>query len=298
VEAHVDTEAASRLRSLGYVSGSVTHKGVFTTADDPKHLVALNEKFNTALTAFDGGRADEALAGFMTVLAERPDFVSVRTSAATVLVTRGRATEAIGLLRDTPPDQRESTDILAKLGAALQASGDPRGAAAALERARQSRPGDDRIVEDLAVAYASMGRMDDARATLHELLDRSPRAVTGWYNLGLVELQSRRPGKAAEALRRAAEGDPGYADAWRALGFALVASDRRAAADAWREADRLRPGDFDLLFNLAMVLADSDKPADAVPYLRRFLSEAPPAKYAPDLARVQATLARIERTRS
>jgi arylsulfatase A-like enzyme/tetratricopeptide (TPR) repeat protein len=293
-EMPMDGEAAARLRSLGYVSASVAHKGAFTVADDPKHLVALNETFNTALTAFDEGRADEALAGFLSVLRERPDFVSARTSAATVLVTHGRANEAVRLLSDAPSDQKESPEILGKLGGALQASGDPRGAAAALERARGRRPHDDRIAEDLAVAYASMGRMDDARATLHEMLEGDPRAVTGWYNLGLVELQTRRLEPAAEALRHAVDVDPGYADAWRALGFALVGRDTRAAAEAWREADRLRPGDFDLLFNLAMVLADSDRPADAVPYLRRFLRDAPPAKYAPDLARVRATLARIE----
>src|SRR5437016_5015085 len=46
----LDADAAARLRSLGYAAGSSARNGI-TAADDPKRLVALNERFNTALTA-------------------------------------------------------------------------------------------------------------------------------------------------------------------------------------------------------------------------------------------------------
>ena len=68
-----------------------------------------------------------------------------------------------------------------------------------------------------------------------------------------------------------------------------------AAVEAWRRAERLLPGDYDLLFNLAMVLADGRTPGDAIPYLQRFVREAPHDRYAGDIARVRATLARVER---
>jgi hypothetical protein len=44
-----------------------------------------------------------------------------------------------------------------------------------------------------------------------------------------------------------------------------------------------------------MVIADSDRPSEAIPYLQRFVREAPPERYAQDIPRVQATLARVER---
>jgi arylsulfatase A-like enzyme/Flp pilus assembly protein TadD len=294
--ATLDGETAGRLQSLGYVSASVTHRGAFTSRDDPKHLVALSERFNSALTAFDEGRPAEALDGFAAVLRERPDFLSARTSAATVLMAIGRAPEAARLLREAPADQAGTPEVLSKLGAALRESGDLSGAATSLEQARRARPDDAGIVEDLGVVYATLGRVADARAAFQEALAMHPHAATVWYNLGIMELQNRQAGAAANALHRAVENDPEYADAWRALGFALVGGNRAAAADAWRRAERLAPGDYDLLFNLAMVLAESDEPADAVPYLQRFLREAPP-RYTPDRARVEATLARIERTR-
>ena len=78
-------------------------------------------------------------------------------------------------------------------------------------------------------------------------------------------------------------------------GASLAATDRRGAIDAWRRAERLRPRDYDLLFNLGMLLAESDAPAEAVPYLHRFVSEAPRPQYAGDIAHVRATLARVDR---
>jgi tetratricopeptide (TPR) repeat protein len=89
--------------------------------------------------------------------------------------------------------------------------------------------------------------------------------------------------------------EPSYGEAWQALGAALADSDRPGAIDAWRRAERLLPRDYDLLFNLGMLLADSPSPADALPYLRRFAREAPRARYANDIAHVAETIARLER---
>ncbi|HEX7136851.1 MAG TPA: sulfatase, partial [Vicinamibacterales bacterium] len=119
----LDAEAAARLRSLGYVGGTAGKRSAPTLADDPKRLVGLNEQFNTALTTFEEGRAQEAFTGFMSVLSARPDFATARTSAATVLISRGHAAEAVRLLRESPEGQRESPQILAKLGQALRDSG-------------------------------------------------------------------------------------------------------------------------------------------------------------------------------
>jgi hypothetical protein len=44
-----------------------------------------------------------------------------------------------------------------------------------------------------------------------------------------------------------------------------------------------------------MVLAESDTPAEAIPYLQRFAREAPRDRYANDVARAQATLDRLGR---
>jgi len=289
----IDTEAAARLRSLGYSTGSSPR--TMTAGDDPKRLVALNERFNTALTAFDDGQPQQAIAAFLAILRERQDFVAARASASTALVATGRSREAIDLLREGLRQQPDSPELLAKLGAALSAAGDSDGAIDALERAR--REGDDGpdVLNQLAVVLAGSGRASEARTIFHTLIDRNPGAATAWFNLGLLELQNRGSDEAVAAFRRAIAIDPSYGDAWNALGATLVSADTKAAVDAWRQAERLLPGDYDLLFNLAMVLADSATPSEAIPYLQRFAREAPRDRYARDLARVQSTRDRLER---
>jgi arylsulfatase A-like enzyme/Tfp pilus assembly protein PilF len=295
---NLDRDAAARLRSLGYVGGSSSSSSPEkppTLADDPKRLVSLNERFNSALTDFEEGRISEALALFTSVLAARPDFVSARTSAATVLLSVGRSRDAVQLLRDAPPAQSKSPDVLAKLGAALRDAGDLRGAATTIEEARRAGDESPDLLQDLAVVDAALGRSDAARALFEQLTKQNPTAATAWYNLGLFELQSGRPTAAIDALRHAVDREPTYGDAWHALGAALVKQDPAAAIDAWRRAERLLPGDYDLLFNLGMLEARSGAPSDAIPYLRRFANEAPPQRYARDITAVKQALARLER---
>lgn len=296
-----DDDATRKLRSLGYVA---TASGAGTTprdgravamADDPKRLVALNERFNSALAAFNTGEADAALAGFRATLAERPDFLTARTSAATVLIATGRAREAVALLRDCPPEQAASPELSSRLGIALREAGDLDGAARALEQARGAGAQNPELANDLGVVYARMGRAREARALFDELLARDPSDATTWNNLGVLELSSGRPAEAARAFRNAVDADPRRGDAWQGLGAALVDRDRSAAVDAWRRAERLVPHDYDLLFNLGMVLAEGPTPADALPYLERFVREAPRDRYRADIPTVEATIRQVRR---
>jgi arylsulfatase A-like enzyme/tetratricopeptide (TPR) repeat protein len=287
----IDADAAARLRSLGYSAGSPPQ--TLNPGDDPKRLVGLNERFNTALTSFDQGQPQAAIAAFLAILRERPDFVAARTSASTALVATGRSREAVDLLREGLRQQPGSAELLVKLGAALNAAGDAAGSIEAFERAR--RAGDDGpdVLNQLALVYAGSGRINEARTIFRTLIDRNPGTATAWFNLGLFELRNRRRDEAAAAFRRATAVDPLYGDAWNALGAALVDRDTPGAIDAWRRAERLLPREYDLLFNLGMVLADSRTPSEAIPYLRRFEQEAPRDQYASDIARVASTLARL-----
>jgi arylsulfatase A-like enzyme/Flp pilus assembly protein TadD len=293
----LDSEAAARLSSLGYVGGTAGKRSAPTVADDPKRLAGLNEQFNTALTTFEEGRTQEAFAGFMSVLSARPDFATARTSAATVLLGSGHAAEAVRLLREAPDSQRDSPQILAKLGQALRESGDLAGAAAALERAHRLDDSNTAVLEDLGVVYAMQRRTDDARRIFNESIKRNPSAATTWFNLGLFELQSGRPDAAAAALRRAVDLEPSYGEAWQALGASQARSNPAGAIDAWRRAEPLLPRDYDLLFNLGMLTAQSANPQAAIPYLQRFVAEAPRDRYAADIVRVRNELMRLQRSK-
>jgi len=292
--APIDAEAAGRLRSLGYVGRAAPLNAHPSAADDPKGLVALNERFNSALTAFDERRADVALREFLAILRERPDFLSARTSAATVLLSTGRGSDAVRLLEEAPLSQHASAEWSLRLGAVLRELGRMREAATVLEAARNAGAIETELTQNLATVYAALGRTNDARALFASLAAADGAPATAWYNLGLVELQSGRKQEAARAFRRAVERDPAYGDAWNGLGAALVERDAAAAIDAWQNAEKLLPRDYDLLFNVAMLIADHRPANEAVPYLRRFVAEAPRADYQRDIARVEQRLKAIE----
>ena len=74
----------------------------------------------------------------------------------------------------------------------------------------------------------------------------------------------------------------------------MAPGDRTRAISAWQRVIAIDPRDFDTLYNLGMLLAESGDRA-AVPYLQRFVAEAPRDRYARDLPQVRAVLARMER---
>ena len=136
--------------------------------------------------------------------------------------------------------------------------------------------------------------MDEARRAFERLLDADPTAAGTWYNLGLLEMGARRPAAAAAAFRRVVDLDPRHVDGWRGLGAALAADDTARAIQAWQQVVELEPQDFDTLYNLGVMLTEAGRPAEALPYLRRFLADAPRDRYAQDLPRVRALLARAD----
>ena len=291
----VDEESAARLRSLGYATATARVQRSYSESDDPKRLVALNEQFTAALAAFNAGRREAALSDFLALVRQRPDFITARTSAATVLVAIGRPADAVTLLRAAPEAQAGSPEILAKLGTALRETGDLRGAAVAFERSRAAGNQNPELLNDLGVVNGRLGRTEEARAQFRDLLARDPNAAGVWNNLGVLELSTGNLNAAADAFRHAVQSDPDNGDAWQGLGAATLNRDRAAAIDAWRRAERLRPRDYDLLFNLGMLLAESEHSDDALPYLTRFLQEAPRAQYANDIRRVEAAIAKTRR---
>jgi arylsulfatase A-like enzyme/Flp pilus assembly protein TadD len=288
----VDSATAARLQSLGYITASPRTRAGFALADDPKRLVALSETFNTALDDYSSGRADAALEKFSQVLADRPDFLAARLSAGTVLITTGRAAAAVSLLRDAPASDKSTPAWLTRMGQSLAAAGELREAQAVLAEAVTATSGDPEPLNELGVVLLRLGETDQARRAFERLLEANPTASGTWYNVGLLELGAQRPAEAAAAFRRVVELDKGHADAWRGLGAALAASDATEAIDAWKHVVELEPRDFDTVYNLGVLLAETGRRTEALPYLQRFLAEAPRDRYAPDFPRIRALLAR------
>ena len=298
VRADTDAETNQRLVSLGYIgSVATTAKRTFSEADDPKNLVALNEAFYTAMREHRDGRPESALTKLQAVVAERPDFVAARMSAAAILSSVDRRAEAIALL-ESAPGAAASAATQTQLGLVFEADGHLAEAAKHLETAVRLRGDDAQTLNSLGVVYSRLRRFQDGRRLFRQVLETDPHAPAVWNNLGILEMSAGDRRAAADAFRQAVTVDPGYGAAWQRLGAALAAIDVAGAIQAWHRAVALDPLDYDTLFNLGIVLSEGPAPQEALPYLTRFVADAPPDRYSGEIARVAALIIRIERHRA
>jgi arylsulfatase A-like enzyme/Flp pilus assembly protein TadD len=288
----LDPDAAARLRALGYaaVQPSVPTGRRFTVADDPKRLLDLDRRYTQALVLTGERQYAEAVRLLQSVIAERPDFALAYTNLASVWIESRHPRDAVALLEAARRQGLTTPEISARLGAAYLAAGDPHGAVRVLEplAARPDAPLE--ALNTLAIALSGLGRFDLARPWLMQVLARSPGSATTWNNLGLLEMGARRPREAAAAFERAVDADLGLAQAWQGLGAARAASNPDGAIAAWQRAAALRPADYDLLFNLAVLLHERGRTQEARPYIERFVATAPPSQYAADIATLRGWL--------
>ena len=154
----------------------------------------------------------------------------------------------------------------------------------------------------LGIAYGDAGRYDDAIRAFTRILTLDSTNGLAHQNLASMALrqalaaksEGERRGKLQQAeasARKAIELDPQLADAFTTLGVVLSTSGRKPdAIDAWKRAVQLDPSQFNALYNLWLELASAGRRDEASAYGRQFADTAPPAFFAPDIARVRAYL--------
>lgn len=107
-------------------------------------------------------------------------------------------------------------------------------------------------------------RFDDALRRLDAALKASPRNVSALVLAGVSQLQAGRPRLALAPLRRAGEIAPANADVQFNLGLACVGvNDAACAEQAWRRCLSLAPRNGDAAANLADLLIQTARPAEA-----------------------------------
>ena len=290
----LDPDAVAKLRSLGYTASRAPRRTAqYTEADDPKRLVDVDRRFQTALHLAGDGRHAEAAKLLQEAIERRHDFTAAYLALASIYIESGRAADAVTMLRAASGRGLTDPKVQERLGAALLASGELAAAATVLEPLSGEGASVDTL-NTLGVIHAEMGARDRSRVLFGRALAKAPRAASIWNNLGLLELGARRMPEAAQAFERAVDADPAFAPAWAALGAAYANSNRERAIHAWKRAVELSPTDYDTLFNLGMVLWQSGRRDEARPYFERFVRGAP-SRYSADVANIRRMLAGADR---
>jgi arylsulfatase A-like enzyme/Flp pilus assembly protein TadD len=294
-------EVSAALRSLGYVSGSAPERKVFTEADDLKNLVHVDRDLHKASELYQAGKVEEAIALLDSVIARRGDTADAYISLAHAYWESGRVEAAIATLEKALTNGAPSRDVRIRLGIYLAESQiDPRRAIGLLETLPAS---DVEAQNGLGVAYGAAGRFADAITAFERVLALDPTNGLAYQNMASMVLRQAlatagagRAAKLQEAerhARRAIDVDPELAKAHTTLGVALAESGRRPqAVDAWKRAVALDGRELDALYNLTIVLVETQQADEARRYAKQFVDTAPPALYAREIEGLRKFLAR------
>ncbi len=237
------------------------------------------------------GRPQEAVAMLQSVITRRPDTADAYISLAHAYWEGGRPEEAIATLEKALSSGAPDRDVRIRLGIYLAESHTDAPKAIALLQGMSAE--DVEALNGLGVAYGDAGRYGDAIGAFKRILALDSTNGLAYQNLASMVLRlalaSKSNGDRAAKLqeaesyaRKAIEVDPALADAFTTLGVVLSTSGRKAdAIVSWKHAVDL---------DASHELASTGRRDEAIAYGRQFVTTAPPAFFAPDIARVRQYL--------
>ncbi len=283
-----------QLRSLGYLSGAASGKATYTAEDDPKNLVHVDDLAHRFVVAYQRRDLDEAVGLARQLVEERPSMGLGYYHLAQALLDRGDTGEALEVMGTAYRRQLATPGLRRQLALTLTESGRALEALQVLDSAPDGGDPDTLNVRGLVLAEA--GRHQEAVRTLRRVFEHDPRNPEAHQNLARAALLREDWSAVVESARAALELNDALPLAWNYLGVALYNQRQPSAAlDAWRRAVELAPSDFDLLYNLAIVSAEQGRLDEARRALRRFVDEAPPERYGPDITAARRRLEQLPR---
>jgi arylsulfatase A-like enzyme/Flp pilus assembly protein TadD len=283
--------ARERLHALGYTGGSpAPARERYTENDDPKRLIDLDRMLHRAREAFQAGQTAEAVKTYQHVIARRPDTADAYRNLSFVLWQIGRPDAAIATLQAALRNGVSGEEIPMKLGIYLSQLGEAVKAIPLLEALPQD---DTEVVNALGMAYGQAGRADDAMQAFRHALELDSTSGLAHQNIGTLHLRAGNLAAAEAELREALRIDPTLAGAYTTLGVVLGKTGRGPeAVEAWKRAIGIEPTEFDALYNLTLELVAERRLDEAREFGHRYVTTAPPALYAPDIAHLRSLIGR------
>jgi tetratricopeptide (TPR) repeat protein len=125
---------------------------------------------------------------------------------------------------------------------------------------------------NLGVALAEQGKLDEAVQQYNQALELNPDSAYAHNNMGNALVKQGKLPEAIEQFEWALRLNPNYAEACYDLGIALADAGKPDEAIRYYEkALLIKPDDADAHHNLGILLADQGKPEDAIQHFEQVL---------------------------
>jgi arylsulfatase A-like enzyme/lipoprotein NlpI len=290
----IGSEEAARLRSLGYLAGSVEKKESYGPGDDPKTLIGVDQKIHQVIDLQEQKKFDEALVVAKQIVAENPKMKMGYIHLAVVQQAKGDLSGALKTYEAAASHDAGGESLDRRRALLLSELGRSKDAVKVLEVYKESD--DPETMNALGIALTDAGRAQDALPVFARALEVDPSNSQAYQNTGIALLKLDRPEEARKNLEQALTLGKRHTRAWNALGVAWMNLNQPARAiDAWEHCIELNPEQFDALYNVGRVAGRMGDWKKARAALERFVATAPPSQYRKDLVEVRAALADMER---
>jgi len=286
------SEAAAKLKSLGYLGGRASWKLRWEPEDDPKRLVALDGKMHALADLYDSRRLPEAEAVARELVAARPSMPAGWEYLCLVQAERGDLGAAAATLEDALRRDLLDARLKSRLALLLSEAGDFRRALEIAEPLAWS--GNLDVLNAVGVVRARAGRLPQAFEAFSSALRRQPEDPATWQNIAITQLKAGHFEEASRALDHALAANDRLPRAWNARGVVLAErGDPSAALEAWKRAVSIDPGQLETWLNMADVARRAGRRDVEAGALSEFVARAPAGRYAADIARARARRARL-----
>jgi len=217
-----------------------------TRPDEPKaqHILGL--------VAQRSGNFADAIEHFQRAVEHAPDVALYHASLGEACRLTARNKEAIAHARRALALKPDYAEALGNLALAMANLERPDEAVELLRRAVTTEPRNPDLHLRLGFVLVNQNRCEEAQATLEQVLALCPTSHDAFNLLGRVAFMRGSLDLALAHYGHALELKHDFVDAWSGVGDALHALGRFAeAADAYRRAMQLQPGDMRVHLNLS-----------------------------------------------
>ena len=285
-------EAVRKLRSLGYLGGGSSARARYGVEDDPKNLIGLDRQMHDLVDLYQRGRMADAVAMAKNVVAARPSMQAGYDFLGFLLGQAGDDAAAIAVYESADRHGAMDEALRTRWGLLCSEAGRNATALSILRPLSESRDPD--TLNALGIAEATAGNLPAALAAFRRALERDPRNAQAYQNTGIALLARDRVSEALESLNQALAVNDGLPRAWNARGVALERLHQAPEAlEAWQHAVDLDSSQFDALFNIGLVGAETGRQDQARRALARFIGTAPAGRYGRELAQAKALLEKL-----